>query len=328
MFDTSRLAGSGRSAVLAAGIALAVASAAATAAFPDKPIRFVVTFPPGGSTDVVARIIARPVSEALGQPVVVENRPGAGGTIGTEAVAKAAPDGYTIGVFAGSHSTSAALFRKLRFDPLADFAPIGQVVSLPFFLLVSPKIEAKSIKELLELAKTQPISYGSGGNGNTMHLAGELMSKISGVKLQHVPYKGGGPAVVDLLGGQISMLIAPVDIAYKNIQSGKLRALGVAGKTRFALTPSIPTMAESGLPGYEVTSWVGVMAPARTPRDIVMRLSAEIRKAIASKEVNAQLMTLGAEPVDSNPEQFAAFLKEDIGKWKRIVQDAGLQPLD
>ncbi len=311
--------------VLAATLALLPALARA---YPDRPIRLLVNFPPGASTDVIARILAKPLADSLGQPVVVENRPGAGGTIGAEAVAKAAPDGYTIGVFAGSHSTSASLYRKLRYAPIDDFAPISQAVSLPFFLLVGPTVKAKNVGEFLATAKKDSVLYGSGGNGNTMHLAGELLNRMAGTRMAHVPYKGGAPAFVDLMGGQISLLIAPSDLATKSLQVGNVRALAVASKSRSALFPDVPTMGEYGLPEYEVTSWVGFLAPRGTPEAIVDRLSRTVREAIASAEVREQITKLGAEPIGSAPREFAAFLRADIERWSRVVREAGIEPLD
>lgn len=297
-------------------------------AYPDKPIRLLVNFAPGGSTDVIARILAKPMAESLGQPVVVENRPGAGGTIGAEAVASAAPDGYTVGVFAGSHSTSASLYKKLRYSPIDDFVPISQVVSLPFFLLVGPTVKAQNIGEFLAAAKQGSVMYGSGGNGNTMHLAGELLNKMAGTRMTHVAYKGGGPAFVDLMGGQISLMIAPADLATKSLQNGKVRALAVASKSRSALFPDVPAIGEYGLPEYEVTSWVGFLAPRGTPDAIVDRLSRAIREAVASPPIREQITKLGAEPVGSGPREFAEFLRADIERWRRVVHDAGIQPLD
>lgn len=297
-------------------------------AYPDKPVRFVVPFPPGGITDVVARILSKPMSESMGQPVIVDNKGGAGGTIGTEAIARSAPDGYTVGVISSSHSTSAALYRKLRFDPLADFAPVTRLVSVSFCLMVSPEFKVGSVKDLIELARKQPLTYGSGGLGNTQHLAGQLLNTMAGINMQHVPYKGGGPALVGLLGGQVSILFAPIDVALQHVPSGKLRALAVADRTRSSLLPTLPTMAESGLPGYEVMSWLGVVLPARTPGDIVARLNREFAKALGTKEIREQMLKLGAEPVADSPAEFGAFLRADIDKWTRVVKQSGIQPFD
>lgn len=325
----ARLTGTSASRLLSILLATTLALLSVPAhAYPDKPISLLVNFAPGGSTDVIARILAKPLAESLGQPVVVENRPGAGGIIGAEAVAKATPDGYTIGVFAGSHSTSASLYKKLRYSPLDDFAPISQAVSLPFFLLVGPTVKAQNLGEFLTMAKQGSVMYGSGGNGNTMHLAGELLNKMAGTRMTHVPYKGGGPAFVDLMGGQISLLIAPADLATKSMQGGKVRALAVASKSRSPLFPDVPATAEYGLPDYEVTSWVGFLAPRGTSEAIVERLSRAIRDALASPAIREQITKLGAEPVGSGPREFTEFLRADIERWSRVVKDAGIQPQD
>jgi len=308
--------------------AVLVAGSTQVLAYPDKPVRFVVPFPPGGITDVVARILSKPMSESMGQPVIVDNKGGAGGTIGTEAIAKAAPDGYTVGVISSSHSTSAALYRKLRFDPVADFVPVTQLVSVSFCLMVNPEFKVGSVKELIELAKKQPLTYGSGGLGNTQHLAGQLLNTMAGINMQHVPYKGGGPALVGLLGGQVSILFAPIDVALQHVPTGKLRALAVANRTRSSLLPSLPTVAESGVPGYEVTSWLGVVLPARTPGDIVARLNREFAKALGIREIREQMLKLGAEPVADSAAEFGAFLRTDIDKWTRVVKQSGIQPFD
>jgi len=313
---------------VAAAMLAALACGTAQAAYPEKPVKLLVPFAAGGSTDIAARIVGRHLSDKLRQPFIVENRLGAGGTITFEAVARAAPDGYTLGVFAGSFSTAPSLYRKLRFDPIADFAPVIHLADLSFVLMVHPSLQANSVSELIALAKQKPLTYGSGGNGNTMHLAGELLSASAGVRMQHVPYKGGAPALNDLLGGQLSLVIAPLDMSLRHIHAGTLRALAVASRSRSALAPALPTVGESGVPGYEISSWVGVLAPAGTPPAIVSLLNAEIGKALQQPDVKEQFLKQALPPIGGTPEQFGELLKAEHQKWARLFKEAGIQPLD
>jgi len=330
--DNKRNAAGRRSALaIAAGLAMAAIglhAPAASAAYPDKPIKFLVTFAAGGPADIAARTIAKHMTASMGQPVVVDNRAGASGTIGTELVARSAPDGYTIAIISGSHSSSPSLYSKLRYDPIADFAPVSQIVMLPFVLKVHPSVNAKSVKELIELAKREQLTYGSAGIGSTNHIAGEVFNSMAGVKTVHVPYKGTAPAFTDLVAGRLTFLFSPIDLTLPHIRSGTVRALAVASPTRSSLLPDLPTIAESGLPGYDIGSWVGALAPAKTPKDVVARLSQEIRKALEIPEVKSNFIKSGAEPIGSSPEAFTKYIREDIVKWTRIFKDAGIKPLD
>ncbi len=316
-------------AVLTAGIFCsgALGWGAAHAAYPEKPVKVIVNFAVGGSTDVAARFIAHKLTDALGQPFVVENRLGAGGAIGAEYVAKSAPDGYTIGVFAGSFSVTPSLYRKLPFDSIKDFAPIVRVADLSFVLVTNPALPVKSVKDMIDLAKKQQLSFGSGGTGNVMHIGGELLNSMAGIRMNHVPYKGGAPAINDLLGGHVSVVIAPAEMAVKHIETGKLRALGVAGSERSPLLPQVPTIAES-VPGYEMSSWVGFFAPAGTPPDVIARLNTEINKALTLPDVKEQFRSQSLVPIGGAANQFSAFVREDIDKWADRVKRAGVEPLN
>lgn len=316
-------------AALTAGLACAGAlgSRSAEAAYPDKPVKVVVNFAVGGSTDVAARFIARKLTDALGQPFVVENRLGAGGSIGAEFVAKSAPDGYTIGVFAGSFSVTPSLYRTLPFDPINDFAPIVRVADLSFVLVSSPSLPVNSVKDVIALAKKEQLTFGSGGTGNVMHIGGELLNSMAGIRMTHVPYKGGAPAINDLLGGHVSVVIAPAEMAVKQIEAGKLRALGVASAERSPLLPDVPPIAES-IPGYEMSSWIGFFAPSGTPPEIIARLNAEINKALTLPDVKEQFRSQLLVPIGGTPKQFSDFVRDDIRKWGDRVKRAGVEPLN
>ncbi len=295
--------------------------------YPSKPIRLVVGVPPGGTTDVVARIVGQKLAEQLGQPVVIDNRGGAGGNIGAEAVAKAAPDGYTLFLAViGTMAINPSLYRDMPFDTLRDFAPISQLTSMPQVMLVHPSIPAKSVREFIAYAKSRPgkIDFASGGNGTATHLAGELFKAMSGTDLVHVPYKGNGPAMTDLVSGRVAVMFDQVFTGLPFVRSGKLRALGVTTARRSPAAPDIPTIAESGLPGYDVTTWHGLVAPAGTPREIVNRLHDEVVKALNSPEVRERFAANGIDPVSSTPEEFGAFMKAEIKKWSETVKAAGV----
>ena len=306
--------------------AFAAGHSQAQQAYPTKPIRMICPFPPGGTTDVVARLVAQKLTEAWGQQVVVDNRPGAGGIIGTEIVAKAAPDGYT--VLLGSittHAVNPALYKKLNFDPVKDFAPVSLVVSSPQLLAVHPSVAAKSVKELIALAKAKPgqLNYASAGTGTSPHLTFELFKSMAGIDVVHVPYKGTGPAITDLIGGQVQMMITGVVALMPHIKSGKLRGLGVTSAKRVAALPDLPTIAESGIPGFDVSSWFGVFLPGGTPKPIVAKMNAEIRKILEVPEVRQRLIGQGADPASNTPEEFAAYVKAEMAKWGKVARDTG-----
>jgi tripartite-type tricarboxylate transporter receptor subunit TctC len=308
-------------------LALAVFITAANAqSYPSKPIHLIVPFPPGGPTDIVGRLVAQKISEGIGQPVVVENRPGAGGTVGSSAAAKAAPDGYTL--LYGSTSTLAiapSLYRNIPYDPRKAFAPISLVSSGPILITVNEKVPARTLKEFIDLAKKQPgkLSYSSGGNGTPPHLAGELFKAIAGVDLLHVPYKGGGPAINDLAGGQVQAVFEGQVALMPHLQSGRARALAITGPKRSPALPDVPTVAEAGLPKYDANFWSGVVAPAGTPADTITRLNAVLVKALATPEVRDTLTKQGLEPAGNTPQQFAAHIAAELEKWAAVVKASG-----
>ena len=304
-------------------------SMAAAQSYPGKPVKIIVPFPPGGGTDIGTRIIAQKLSEAWGQPVLVENRAGAAGIVGTEATAKAIADGYTIMMGnIGTHAINVSLYKKLPYDPVKDFAPISHVAGLPLFVLVHPSVKANSVKELIALAKSQPgkLDYSSSGSGGSMHVAAELFKNMTGTHMVHIPYKGGGPAVADVLGGQVPVTFATVLETLPHVKSGRLRALAVTGAKRSLAWPDLPTVAEAGVPGYESISWLGLFAPAGTPKEIVSKISAEVVRIISLPEVREKLLTQGAEPIGSSPEQFAATLASDIAKYAKVMKASGVAP--
>ena len=309
-------------AALAAGIAAHHASAQT---YPVKPIRFVVPLAAGGPGDVLARAIGQKLSEQVGQSVVIDNRPGANTNVGSEFVAKAPADGYTLLATASTLTINPSLYPKLPYEPIRDFAPVTLIGSTPLILVVHPSLPAKSVKELAALAKSRPgqINYGSAGNGSVLHLAGEMFNTLAGVKLVHVPYKGVTNAFSDLLGGQISIMFPGAPIALPQVKAGKLRALGTTGAGRTAAAPELPPIAESGLPGYEISVWYGMLAPAGTPPAVINRLHAEISRIVQLPDIRERWAVLGAEPLHNTPEQFAAFLKADLGKWAKVVRDSG-----
>lgn len=309
-------------AVLTLGAALHPASAQN---FPVKPIRVIVPLAAGGPGDVLARVIGQKLSEHVGQPVIIDNRPGANTNIGTEFVAKAPPDGYTLLATASTLTINPSMYATLSYDPLRDFAPLTLIASTPLVLVVHPSLPVKSVKELIALARSKPgqLNYGSAGNGSALHLAGEMFNSLARVKLVHVPYKGVTNAFSDLLGGQISIMFPGAPIALPQVKAGKLRALGTTGAGRTAAAPELPPIGESGLPGYEVSVWYGILAPAGTPTAVINRLHSEISKIVQLPEIKERWAVLGAEALHNTPEQFAAFLKADLGKWAKVVRDSG-----
>lgn len=300
-------------------------SCAVAQPYPSKPIRFIVSFPPGGSADLISRAIAPRMSEKLGQPVVVENRAGAGGMIGVDAVAKSAPDGTTIGLAAaGALTTNIHIYPSMPFHPEKDLAPISMLAMIPFFLVAHPSQPA-TLKEVIAQARSGNLAYGHGGQGSTMHLAGELLNMMAQIKLQAVPYKGSGPVSADVLGGQVPLGVVDVPSAIANVKAGKMRALAVTSKQRISAAPEVPTFQEAGLRGYEAVGWFGAVAPANTPKDIVNRLNTEIRSALAAPDVKERALTAGAEPHATSPEEFAAYIREETKKWGEVVRAAGIK---
>ncbi len=304
------------------------ASAGSGQVYPARPIRVIDAYPPGGSTDVVARIIAAKFQEATGQPWIIDNRPGAQGIIGSEVVARAAPDGYTLLMFTGSHTVHPSIYPKMPYALLRDFAPVTLTSATTNILVVHPTVPAKSVKELIAIARSKPgiLNYSSAGTGSTTHMAMELFKSMARVDFVHIPYKGAAPAVLDLVGGHVDLMFAPLAVMLPHIKSGRVRPIAVSTAQRTSALPDIPTVAESGLSGYEATNAVGVLAPAATPRDIVVKLNADIVRILRLPEVRDRLLGLGAEPVGNSPEQFAAWLKEDIARWAKIVKDAKIPP--
>jgi tripartite-type tricarboxylate transporter receptor subunit TctC len=293
--------------------------------YPAKAIRIVVPLAAGGPGDVLARAVGQKLAESVGQPVVVDNRPGANTNIGNEAVAKSAPDGYTLLMSASTLTINPSLYANLAYDPVKSFAPVTLVATTPLVLVVHPSLPVKSVKELIALAKAKPgqLLYGSAGSGSTLHLAGEMFNSMAGVKIVHVPYKGVTNAFSDLLGGQIPIMYPGAPIALPQVQAGKLRALATTGDKRSAAAPELPTIAEAGLAGYEVSVWYGVLAPAGTPPAIINRLHAELVKIVQSPDITARWAALGAEPLVNTPEQFTEFLKKDLVKWTKVVRESG-----
>lgn len=294
--------------------------------YPTKPIRLIVPFPPGGTTDVVARLMAQKITDAWGQQVVVDNRPGAGGTIGTELAAKSPPDGYTL--LMGSittHAVNPALYSKLNFDPVKDFAPVGLIVSSPQLLAVHPSVPAKSAREFIALARKSPgkLNYASAGAGTSPHLTFELFKSVAGVDLVHVPYRGTGPAITELVGGQVQAMITGVVALMPHVKSGRLRGLAVTSAKRVSALPQLPTLQEEGLAGFNVSSWFGFFAPARTSPKIVDRLNGEIARILADPEVAKRLTDQGADPAPMKPGEFAAYVKSEMERWGKVVRETG-----
>ncbi|BAL96432.1 Bug family tripartite tricarboxylate transporter substrate binding protein [Rubrivivax gelatinosus] len=311
----------------AAGAALAAPLAAFAERYPSHPLRLVVPFPPGGPTDIVARPLARQLGDALGQSVVVENRGGAGGSVAADAVAKSPADGYTLIVATvGTHAINPSLYRQLPYDPVRDFTPIGLVANAPVAIVVPASSSVRTLAELVAQAKAAPekLPYGSAGNGTPGHLTGALFESAAGLKLTHVPYKGSAPAVTDLLGGQIPLMFDPVQSVLPHIAAGKLRALAVSSRQRAAVLPGVPTVAESGYPGFETTAWWAVFAPARLPAEVAARLAQEVERIARSPEFAQALGNLGVHPAPEGPAALAAYQKAEIGKWARAVQGAGV----
>lgn len=302
-----------------------VAGVAHAQNYPGKPIRMVVPFPAGGGIDTVARVLAPKLAESLGQPVIIDNRVGASGTVGTEAVAKAAPDGYTLLATFASHAMNASLYPKLGYDTVRDFAPVTLIATVPNILVINPALPVKSVKELVALAKKHPgeILYASIGNGTPAHLSAELFNSMAGIKMTHVPYKGAAASIVAVISGETQLTFTTVLVAMPHVKSGRLRALGVASLKRSAVMPAVPTIDEAGVRGYESNAWYGLLAPAKAPQAIIDQLHRETIKALQQGDVSDNLKGQGAEPVGNTPREFAAIIADEIEKWRKVVLATG-----
>jgi tripartite-type tricarboxylate transporter receptor subunit TctC len=306
---------------------LIVGSPAAQTTYPEKPVRLVVGFPPGSQPDTVARLLDQKFAEALGKPVVVHNVPGAAGSVAAERVATSAPDGYTLGLLAQAQLVINPNLHKLAYDPVKDFAPVSQVTVSPIMLVVHNAVPAKSVKELVALAKAQPggLTFASGGSGSGPHMAAELFKSMAGLNIRHTPYKGLTAAIPDLIGGRVTMMFSSIAIVLPVVREGKLRALAVTTLRRSSAAPELPTIAESGFPGFEYTSWSGLLAPARTPARIVRKLHLETVKALALPDLRAKLIDLGMEGIGNSPDEFAAIIKSGIVKWAKVIKESGIK---
>ena len=308
-------------------VAGSFAATAVAQTYPAKPIRVIDAYPAGGGTDIVARTIAPKFQESLGHGWVIDNRPGANGIIGAEAAARSAPDGYTLLMFATNFTIHPSIYRNLPFDITKAFAPVTQVANVPMMIIVHPTVPAKSMKELIALARAKKgqLNFASSGFGGIQHMAGELLNTSAGMKMTHIPYKGGAPSVTATLGGEADLTFAAIPVASPHIKSGKVRPIAVTTAKRARVLPDLPTIAESGLPGYEVTNVYGVLAPAGTPRDVVVKLQQEIARILQLSDVRDRLSNLGAEPVGNTPEQFAAHIQGEIVKWAKVVKSTGIE---
>jgi tripartite-type tricarboxylate transporter receptor subunit TctC len=297
-------------------------------AYPAKSVRLILPFPPGGPTDMLGRVIAQKLSDQLGQPVVVDNRGGAGGNLGVELAAKSPPDGYTLVLSSPLIAISPSLYVKLNYDPIKDLAPISLVAYIQNVMLVHPSVPAKTLKEFIQLARANPgkLNFGTGGSGTTTHLSAELLKVLAKIDMVHVPYKGTGLALIGLVGGQVDMLVMAVPAANSQIQAGKVRALAVLSAQRVSVLPKVPTAKEAGVDNFEVPIWYGILAPAATPRDIVNRLNLELNKALAAPDVRERLKKVDIEPVTNTPQQFAEFIKAETVRYAKVIKAAGIKP--
>ena len=295
--------------------------------YPTHPVKVVVPYAVGGSADVYGRFLAAKLSESMGQPFVIENRPGGGAVIGTDAVAKSAPDGHTVLVMSNTHAVNETLIPKKPYDLLRDLAPVTGINYQDLLLVATPNVKASNVRELIELAKKEPgkLNYASSGPGTPYHMAGELFKYMAGVDIVHVPHKGSDQARTAVLGGQVDIMFDAISTIVGHVNAGKLKAIGTTGKTRSQVTPNIPTLAEAGVPGYEAPIWLGLMAPAATPKPVLEKLSAEVRKIIESPEVKANWLKQGAVPLGMTPDEFGRFIREDIAKWGKLVKETGMK---
>lgn len=315
----------GASTMLAAGAGVASGSAMAQGAWPNRPVKFIVPFSAGGSTDLMAREVGQGVSSAIGQPVIVENRAGAGSTLGTAQAARSPGDGYTFLVTSSHYAIVPSLYKPLPYDAMRDLLPVSLLCTLPVILVANPQVPAKTVKEVIELAKRTPggLNIASSGSGGVSHLSAELFKSMAGIEMKHVPYKGGGPAMQDLIGGHVQLMFDAVSTSMPHIRSGALRPIAWTGAKRSSILPDLPTIAESGLPGYESSSWLGMFAPAGTPPEVIQRISREARATLDRPEVRERQLALGVEIVASTPEQFGGQLQQEIPKWEKVVVASG-----
>lgn len=295
--------------------------------FPTKPMRLIVGFPAGGAADILARIVAQRLTENWRQQVIVDNRPGAGSSIGAEIAAKAPPDGYTLLMISSSHVTNAGLYSHLSYHPVNSFAPIVQVASAPQVLLANPSLPVKSVGELIALARSKPgqLNFASSGNGGTTHLAGELFKGMAGVNLVHLPYKGGAPALTDVIGGQVELMFLSLPPALPQIKAGKVKAIAVTSVKRSSTLPKVPTIAESGVPGFEVNNWYGILAPTGTPKPVVTKLHGEVIKVVRAPDVTDSFIRQGAEPESTGPDEFRRYMLSEMTKWMKVIKDSGIR---
>src|SRR5687767_13751019 len=314
-------------ALLALFLVLFFSSVQGQESWPTRPVRFILPFPPGGGTDILGRMIAERLSAHLGQPVVTENRGGAGGNVGAEAAARAAPDGYTIVLVAPSLAISPTLYSKINYDPVKDFAPISLVATVPNVMITQPSLPVQNLQEFIAHVKARPgaLNFGSGGAGTSNHLAGELFNLVTGAKLVHIPYKGVNLAMQDLLAGNVHQVFIGTPAVAPHIRAGRLRALALVAPQRSSALPDVPTVAEAGLRDFEVTTWYGVLAPAGTPKNVVTRLNTELVKIMHSPELKEKLAATGTEPLTSTPEEFAAYIQREIAKWGEVIRKAGVK---
>jgi tripartite-type tricarboxylate transporter receptor subunit TctC len=319
---------SARALLLCASLTAPGIATAAAPAYPVKPVRVIVPFAPGGGTDVTSRAVAQKLTERLGAQFIVDNRGGANGVIGVDIAAKAPPDGYTLTAITNSHAVNVSLYKHQPYDLLRDLTPITELSTQPFSLVINPALPARSVKELVAYAKAKPgaLNYGSSGQGGISHLSGAMFGAIAGISLNHVPYKGGTPAMIDVISGQIQMLFSTLLQANPHIKSGKLRVLAVTTVKRNASAPELPTMIESGVPGFDVSQWFGWVAPTKTPRPIIARLNEEMGRILREPELKARLAAEGADAVASTPEQFGQHVRSEVAKWAKVVKQIGLQP--
>ncbi|HET6491796.1 MAG TPA: tripartite tricarboxylate transporter substrate binding protein [Burkholderiales bacterium] len=313
-----------------AGLAAAITAQpilAAEVPYPSKPIRIIVGFPPAGAADIFARLVGQKLSEAWGQAVVVDNRPGAGSTIGSEIAANATPDGHTLMAVSASYATSAGLYKNLKYHPIKSFAPITMMVSNSNLLLAHPSVPAKSVRELVAFAKANPgkLTMGSAGTGSITHLAGELFASMAGIKVTHIPYKGGGPNLNAILGGEIQISIASVPASLGHVRAGRVKALGLTTLKRSAVLPEVPPIAEAGVPGYEAKNWYGILAPAATPPAIIAKLNRQINEILRAPDFVEAAVKQGAEVEGGTPEEFKKYLESEIAKWSKVIKAAGVQ---
>jgi tripartite-type tricarboxylate transporter receptor subunit TctC len=310
---------------LAAAILALATPLAGAQAYPTKPIKIIVPFGPGGFTDVAARILQKELAPAIGQPVVIENKPGAGSTIGTSEVSKAQPDGYTLVMISTAHVISPHLYKSMPYDPIRDFTPVMKLAEGPYVLVTHPSLPVKSVRELVALAKAQPntIDYASSGNGSAQHLVGALFVTMAGAPLSHVPYKGSSQAMNDLLGGQVKVSFVGVPNALPNLTSGKLRALAVSTRTRYAELPGVPTLEEAGVKDYDATIWLGLLAPPNTPRDVVQKINATVTRILSQPEAKKLMASAGVDVATSTPEEFGRLMQSELDRWGKVVKETG-----